>query len=703
MTKSFTPVPEGQKASSDLTSQPLEQGSGTSGLAPARTLAAWFIRKYMLLALLPMLIQALLFSLPMLMQLIQFQRRNLEGIYGLLYGGEIFFFALSLLFGLILVHKLFSFQHKPRGANLIYALPLTRGQLYLTLLGVLALLLALTRLASLIQNCLLFLPQGINFLYLLKLELAIYLKLWAALALLIFFYIEGANSFNAQLLALLTNIFWPLLWGVLQVLAQACLPSFPGWDWQGPLPLLLAPYFAGLLPSQWQAWTSVMRISLSLVFLLLAYFAFLQRPAEKIAQEDVETAAFLIPRAIISTASAFTMGLLLYYVRYEFTQTAPGWLIVILGLFLGSLLANFLQDLLYSRGIIKFRKALRRALLLTLPALVILALLASGFLGYDYVLPQDQGGTQLILAASEDYQSDYDPWSFPLLGVGYSSALGSSGGFAGWSLDNPDQLSFFIQLLDQAYEEGQPGLALPRSLSSTHRYRSSIQPSQLYSEPTGFSDLIVSWKNPWSPFWHKRILPLADQSLASLDPWLQDPAMACFFYKLAYEKLDKVSLSSQEETPSPGSPDQEPAESRLPLTSLLEMPLSVEDSWLQLWQHYQAYTRAMEEGQFYMPSLLSYSDPFFEGLLVDFQELSYEDRLDLAETSNLVLTLTFRGRLQASWSEGFLNFSRSHIVGQEHKDKLDLPLSEDFRTAKKALVDILRYQQEQLKLELNLP
>ncbi len=669
--------------------QPLADLDQSQKLAPARALATWFCKKYLILAILPIIVQALVFSLPNLMNGHAFSASD---AYGTLYLGELFLFPLGLLFGLILVHKLFSFQHQAQGGNLVYALPLTRARLYLTLLASLAILLAIPRLASLLQNSLLFLLDGVSFVYLLRMELAIYLKIWAALALLIFFYTEGFNSFNAQLLAIFTNIFWPLLFFALQFIGQACLPSFAGFDWSQPLPLLFAPYVSGFQPGLWQGWTLGIRLLTSLAFLLLSYFAFLNRPAEKMARYDIEAPAFILPRAIISVASGLCLALVLYYIRGEFTQDAPGWLIFIFGLILGSLLANLLQDLLYSRGVLKLCRALTKALALTIPGLVIVALLASGLFGYDYLLPQPGDQTKISLARVEAGIPQYTPWAiFGVYQAGYPDQLAADQYLPhSWQLDDPDQKAFFTQLLDQAYQEGQPGLELPRDLTSYNRYRGLSGPdTDTVLSKDGLLDISLSWQNPGSPFRHKRILPLTKQSLETLAPLFTDPAMAAFFYRLAYEDIVQIYLIQDGARVKPGPVT---SEAKASGEEASQQSLGSSQTWLQLWQTYVQYEQEARDRQAYIPSFHLYSERFIDALMADYSKLDRAEREALAQEGKLQISLRFSGRLTQELSSGPMALNTSILAGQDTTEKLKLPVKENFNFSKQVFVDMLHDQ-----------
>lgn len=692
MTKVLPQTSEQIKPLQEPAPQPLADLGQSQKLAPARALSAWFCKKYLILAILPILIQALVFSLPVLMNGLAY---SVNDAYGALYTVEIFLFPLGLLFGLILVHKLFYFQHQAQGANLIYALPLTRAKLYLTLLGSLAILLGIPRLASLLQNSLLFLFDGVSFVYLLRMELGLYLKIWAALALLIFFYTEGFNSFNAQLLAIFTNIFWPLLFFVLQFIAQACLPSFVGFDWSAPLPLLFAPYISGFLPGLWQGWTLGIRLLTSLAFLLLAYLAFLNRPAENQARYDVEVRAFILPRAIISVASGLTLGIALYYIRGEFTKDAPGWLIFILGLVLGSLLANLLQDLLYSRGVLKFRRALAKALALTIPGLVIVTLLASGFFGYDFRLPQGGDKAKISIERADEGIPKFTP--FTVFGVYQPYPDQLIGDFRlphSWQLDDPDQKEFFLKLLDQAYQEGQPGLELPRNLTSYNRYRGITEEDSVISQD-GLLDITLTWQNPGSPFRHKRILPLTDQSLETLAPLFKDPAMEAFFYNLAYSQITQIYLIQDGTTVKPVAQAAQAAQDHTG-----ESKLGAASSWRQLWQAYVQYQEESLERQTYIPTFSLYSERFIYALLADYSKLGLEEREDLGQHSELQLSLRFSGRLTQELSSGPMALNRSLLAGNEAIEDLKLPVRENFNLSKQVFADMLHDQAQYLdKLE----
>lgn len=693
MTKVLPEKHEPNKSTQEDENLLLTQLGPSPKLAPARALATWFCKKYAILAILPALIQVLLYSLPVLMS---GRPYNSNDAY-FLYAGESLLFPLGLIFGLVLVHKLFSFQHKAQGANLIYALPLTRGQLYLTLLASAALLLGLTRLASLLQNSLLYLAKGVDlpFIGLVRMEVSLYLKIWLALALLIFFYAEGFNSFNAQLLAIFINIFWPLLFFVLQILAQACLPSCAGFDWSGPLPLLLAPYLSGFWPGPWQGWTLWIRLITGLGFLLIAFLSFLKRPAENLARYDVEAPAFILPRAVISLASGLSMGLVLYFIRKEITQEAPGWFIFILGLVLGSLLANLLQDLLYSRGVVKLSRALAKALLLTLPGLITVALLASGFFGYDFRLPQSGEKTKIRL----EYISD-GRQNFPLVNI-FGVYPPYEGGWAGdqvlpkcWQLDDPAQKAFFIQLLDKAYEEGQAGLTLPRDLTSYDLYWGLSDENDILTTE-GLLDIAITWQNAGSPFRHKRILPLADQSLESLAPLLKDPAMAAFFYKLAYANLDQVYLIHNGETVKPlakSSADQtaEPAPAA---------KLSLNSNWQELWQAYELHQQKAEELDAYLPDFARYSDRLLYALMADYSKMTPEEREDLAEQGEIQLSLHFRDRLSQIMRQGPMSLYSNLQMAREKTETLKLPVKENFTLSKQVLLDLLQEQDLALTLQ----
>lgn len=316
--------------------------------------------------------------------------QTLSRVQGVLLSG------LCLLFILILIGALFGYMHDKRAVDLFHALPLGRVPMLLgrvlaslALLWVPAaasLLLCAAILSALFGSPAVFFGQYWGVLWRLM------LMSFAALAFSVFVCVCCGNTFNTVLSIVAINICWFLVVYIGQLLLVTILPGMPSAGLlslsdllQSPLYTLLSPGGAILIAMTWMqgpaffAWWAVFGAAL----LVLAAVLYRRRKSEA-AQSSF---AFSVPRAVIrvlvTAAAGFGTAFLLVWVL-----AMPG--MVLPGLAIGSVLGHVLTEAVFSRGFHTQKKALPAFGIYAACMAVIVALVATGGMGYVTRVPAAQ-------------------------------------------------------------------------------------------------------------------------------------------------------------------------------------------------------------------------------------------------------------------------------------------------------------------------
>lgn len=551
----------------------------------------WQMQRSWYLVLIPNLVQFLLQGLPLLLR-----SGNRPGAYMIPYNYGLLF-LLNLLFVVIIVHRLFSFLHKSESANFTFALPLTRSSIYLCLLSVYSLLILLMRALSFVQNIFVF-PDFIS--EILPEELFIFIVLLASAAFLSYFYTEAANAFNAQCFALGINLLWPLFRLSIYIYGSSYLYGFSLRDWG----LLFSPYFAGLVqgfsPGKALYW-----LCFAFVFILLAFFYFRLRPAEKSGRYEEGSKNYLLLKLLAAIVAALLFAYLLHGLRNKIlARSEADRLILFIGVVCGALLSSMVLDLLFMRGRVKFFPSFARACLGLIPVLVILAIFATGAFGYTRRLPDADDTKELELSSLKELGGTFIP--------NYYRGIDDEKDPISLTLRDKDQIAGIRRLMDRQYNADNPGLKLPFNILSNEKSERYLK--EKYGEPFSYK-IAVRWQEEGRPFSFTRYIPFyADPNGEVLSELTKDPALALFFHHYGQNTIanDYYFESGQD------------GEGK----KTCDVEHKVNDPWFVTLRNFS-----------YMPRYYAHETGILRALHKDYQAMSREEREALYQSSDYVLVI----------------------------------------------------------------
>ena len=380
----------------------------------------------------------------------------------------------SLVMAIILAHHFFGFVHQMDKNDFYLSLPTSRSKLFWTLnISALSYLIG-PSLAIMILNTILVLFSGQSLspaipydspLPSLWLSYAgLVLQLIYLFLLLELFYLVTDRVSRALGSFLLVNLFWPLLLflyadascrflpGLINPLTTSSQPSL----WLVGLLQLFSPifFFLGDLEN-YHLLTGLMAIGLA----GLTYLAFRKRKPDYQAGGSAISWPFELTQWMGIMSLTLLGGYGAHYLR-ELTSEPPDLegklspgspLPFLIGSLLGLLLSLWIFNLIKGKGRLVWRAFPASLAITVIPFVAWLALVMSGAGGFSTKLPQAQAMDRVSLYYSEGYRPPYP------------SRLGGD-----FSLDltEPQDLVHFTRLYDQVLTADNPGLALPRTLSS---------------------------------------------------------------------------------------------------------------------------------------------------------------------------------------------------------------------------------------------
>jgi hypothetical protein len=618
---------------------------------PALVLARWQFKRNLFLAILPALAQLLIFA-PNFMDADPFSQPDQLGF--IYYGRSLFF--IYLIPAIILVHRHFSFLHKQAEANLVLSLPAKRLELYGALWLSLLVNLLLARLLSLLQNIFYAGSSLMPLSLMLRLEGEILLRLIAVAAFLIFFYVSLSNSFNAQILAAVINLYYFLFYILWGFYASSMLPGYEPGKLTDLAPYLLVPYLSGL--GIWADSASahlIYWLCFSLLFAFLSAYFFQRREAEQVGQDSYMNASFIFARALSSLAGGLALGMLFTLMQLDYgVAVQENWLVMIVGFVLGVLLVTLVADLIFQRGEVPLGKSLLASLFNLIPLALIVAVLASGGFGYTDKRPAS-GRTKEV---SMRMAGTNDPDAFSdLFYLNWSIALPP---FKSDTTDlvirDPEQIERIAKLMGYSYQEKtgyvdyQEALALPRNLTTQNRLREDNERN--YGANTATAPIKIAWKDQGSLGAKQRTLTLY---LSEDDPLysdlIKDPGMQLLLIRAgANTGIQDFSIEEVKEEP----------------TDTCQRDNSNQGEWAKRIRHLA-----------YMRTGLPY--PSVRDILTvvqqDYNELSEAERLVLATKPELVLKL----KVYEQMRDSALTVEKLQDENSPYVKELVLPLGSNFQ------------------------
>lgn len=513
-------------------------------------LSIWQIKKGWHLSVLPAVIQFLLGTLPFLAQSNFYRVTIYDGESGL---SEIIdmhplLYFLALVFCIFIVNHCFSFVHDSKINNFILSLPYNRLHLFASMTLSVFTLLLINRALSFVLMLPIISIKKVPLTVLLQMEAFIFLHVLASAALLIFFYTESANAMNAQLFSGLLNIFWPVLyWSVLSI-CRMMLPTFVPVDWRDSyVPTLFSPYLAGFLNQEPNLSRLLYLLAFILIFTILAYLSFSHRPAEKTAKQDLTSTSLFLTRLTISVAVGLAFTLIVNLWRDSMLELDKGdYLFLAFCYILGSVLTSIVQDLFYSRGVLRLGQTLKRAIAPVLIGLLIFAFNWAGAFALFEKIPEAK-----MLESLDLYSLDYDKnnpnslFAFPWDRQNIKRVDGILLKYEDLEIDSPERMEILVNLLKEQYAIGEESFNLPRDLYSTQRYMNlnsqAIDPQAHYMYAAMVWDGDLGFKHRRTVF----ISPELDNP--RFIKLFEDPGMRIFlienYYFNAYNKKFSVSAN----------------------------------------------------------------------------------------------------------------------------------------------------------------
>lgn len=381
----------------------------------------------------------------------------------------------SLIMAFILVHHFFGFVHHLEKNDFYLALPASRSKLFFTLNASALSYLIGPSLVIMGLNSLLVLAFGQDQTQALSSYARPLSSLWPSYAglilhliylffLLELFYLITEKASRALASFVLINLFWPLLLffysdassrflpGLINPLTTATDPS----PWLAGLLQLFSPalFFLGSMEN-YPLLTGLM----AAVLAILTYLAFRNRKADYAPGETSVNWPFELTQWMGIMSLTLLAGYAAHYLR-ELTTETDGFdtnlkpaspIPFLIGSLLGLLLSLWIFNLLKGKGRLVWRAFPLTLAITAIPFIAWLAVVMSGAGNFSTHLPPAQAIDRVRI----HYSDSYAPANPSL----------ASGAFT-FELTEARDLALFSRLYEKVLTEANPGLALPRTLSS---------------------------------------------------------------------------------------------------------------------------------------------------------------------------------------------------------------------------------------------
>ncbi len=385
-----------------------------------------------------------------------------------------------LLMSFIVAHQYFSFMHRVPASDFYFSLPAGRTRLFFGLnLGALACLLGPSFVMAALHFALRLLrdenmpslPFAVSHGY------AAYwtpiLSLWIRMLIFFFmmliFYLITEKTTTAVTLFLLVNAFWP---AVILLFTDATASFLPGFiapsltseavisPWIARVIQIFSPVSAFFQESDTAfSWFTLLLLALTF---LTAWALFRIRPAENSRQSGRFNWPQTITQWMVVLAVSLLGGYAGHYLRVITTLSAAGQTAVssplpfLIGVFLGLILSLWAFNLFHGKGRIRWKALILPAAATAIPLAVWLSVVITGASGFSTELPPASDVARVTIT-----YSNMDVW--PLREHGYSSVK--------VTLTDEKEIELFTSLYRQILTPENPGLFLPRTLSSNQQVR----------------------------------------------------------------------------------------------------------------------------------------------------------------------------------------------------------------------------------------
>lgn len=379
-------------------------------------------------------------------------------------------------------HQYFSFMHRTPSADFMYALPLSRGGLYRRLnVSAIVNLLAPSTIMAVIHYLVIYVRNATKYGYVMTAQ--DFTDYWISFASLIvkillfffimqIFYLVSEKTSSAITMFILVNIFWPLVVLLFTDATASFLPGFiaPSLVSSGGVPSwilriiqLFSPMSAFFLshPSIFD-WFSLALLILSA---LMSWYLFRKRQAEHARSSGTLRYPVMVTQWVVTLGVSLLGGYSCHYLRLAIASyttkgvsagiysSAP----FIIGVVLGLVLSLWVFNLFQGKGKLNWRALIRPAVAAIVPLTIWMAIVMSGAFGFSVKTPQTSDVKKVTISYHDDR---YD-------GAGSVTTQ--------ISLTDERDIADFMELYGQTVSPDNPGLSVPRNLSSSKQLQHFIE------------------------------------------------------------------------------------------------------------------------------------------------------------------------------------------------------------------------------------
>jgi hypothetical protein len=453
-----------------------------------------------------------------------------------------------LLMTFVVNHYYFSFIHRGPAADFFYALPLSRSGLYLRLnTSAIINLLAPSFIMAALHYFLMYLRDvrknfpysvgGQDFTAYWTSFASLMIKILLFFFIMQIFYFISEKTSSAVTMFILVNIFWPLVVlfftdataSFLPGLIAPSLASTTGISlWLIRVIQLFSPMSAFFLSSDMAF--DLFPLALLALSALAAWYLFKKRQAEHSRQAGALRRPVMVTHWMVTLGVSLLGGYICHYLRVASASVAttdaagaysPAPFMI--GVALGLILSLWVFNLIQGKGKIKWKAIIRPAAAAAVPLAVWLAIVTTGASGFSLKTPQASDVEKVTITY---HNSDHE-------GAKLTTKV---------SLTDERDIEDFMKLYGQTVSSDNPGMSVPRNLSSREQlryfieYQGTMMSENRYGANFDDAEFTITMKNGQS---FNRSLPL-----------LRTPANENYFrlfirnrdYQMAEFTFDEVLL-----------------------------------------------------------------------------------------------------------------------------------------------------------------
>ncbi len=387
------------------------------------------------------------------------------------------------LMSFVVNHQYFSFMHRTPSADFMYALPMSRAGLYLRLnTSAIINLLAPSSIMAVIRYVVIYFRTASKYGYdMTAQDVTAYWTSYASLTIkiLLFFFIMQIFYFisdktsSAITMFVLVNIFWPL---VVLLFTDATANFLPGYiapsllssggvsTWVLRIIQLFSPasaFFLSYLPAF--DWFS---LALLILFSMVSWYLFRKRQAEHAHSSGTLRSPVMVTHWVVTLGISLLGGYSCHYLRHGVASFLTAGVTsvyspvpFIIGVALGLILSLWVFNLFQGKGKINWRTLIAPAVAAVVPITIWLAIVMSGAFGYS-VKTADASDIAKVTIAYHGNQ-----YGFYGAGKVVTPVL----------LTDERDIDDFMKLYGQTVSPDNPGLSVPRNLSSSKQLQHFIE------------------------------------------------------------------------------------------------------------------------------------------------------------------------------------------------------------------------------------